>query len=79
MAFDKYTISRTQVQLSHNRFKEGREDINDDARTGRLSTQITDENIEVTVKKIILNNRRIPIREVVDDVSLSLGSIFKQL
>ena len=26
------TISRTQVQLSYNQFKEGREDVNDDTR-----------------------------------------------
>ena len=42
MAFGESTISRTQVQLWYNRFKEGREDINDDARPGRLSTSTTD-------------------------------------
>ena len=45
----------------YNRFKEGREDINDD------------ENIEA-VKKIILGNRRITIREAADDVGISFGS-----
>ena len=38
------TMSRTQ-------FKEGREDVNDDARTGRPSKSTTDEDIEA-VKKI---------------------------
>ena len=28
-------IGRTQVQLWYNRFKESREDVNDDARPGR--------------------------------------------
>ena len=74
MAFGEYAISRTQVQLLDNRFKESRENINDGARPGRLSTSRTDENIEATVKKIILDNRQIPIREVANDVSLSLGS-----
>ena len=27
-------LSRTQVQLWYNRFKEGREDVNDNARSG---------------------------------------------
>ena len=59
-----------QIQLWYNRFKEGLEDINDDARPGRLSTSTTDENIEA-VKKIILDNRRITIREIADDVAIS--------
>ena len=50
-AFDESTMSRTQVQLSHNRFKKGREDVNDDARPGHPSTSTTDENIEA-VKNI---------------------------
>ena len=36
--YGKSTMSRTQVQLRYNRFKEDREDVNDDAYTGRLST-----------------------------------------
>ena len=47
VAFGESTMSRTQVQLWYNRFKEGREDVND---------------IEA-VKKMISNNRRITIRE----------------
>ena len=31
VAFGESTISRTQVQLWYNRFKKGREDVNDDA------------------------------------------------
>ena len=45
MAFGKSAMARTQVQLRYNRFKEGREDVNDDARPGRPSTSTTDENI----------------------------------
>ena len=44
----------------YNRFKEGREDVNDDARSGRLSMSTTDENIEA-VQKRILGNRGITI------------------
>ena len=73
VAFAESTMKRTQVQLCCNWFKEGREDINSDARPGRPSTSITDENIEA-VKKMILNNRRTTIREVADDVGISFGS-----
>ena len=67
VAFGESTISRTQVQLWYNRFKEGREDVRDDARPGRPSTLTTDKNIEA-VKQMLLNNRRTTIREVGDDV-----------
>ena len=46
MAFGESTRSRTQVQLWYKRFKEGREDVNDDARPGRSNTSTTHENIE---------------------------------
>ena len=67
VTFIESNISRTQVQLRYNRTKEGREDINDDARLGRPSSSTTDENIEA-IKKMILDNRRNTIREVADDV-----------
>ena len=57
VAFGEFAMSRIQVQLCYNRFKEGREDVNDDARPGRPSTSTTDENIEA-LKKMILDNRR---------------------
>ena len=72
VAFGAPTMSRTQVRLWHNWFTEGGEDVNDDIRPGRPSTSTTDENIEA-VKKIILDNRRITIREVADDVGILFG------
>ena len=46
VAFGESTMSRTQVQLRYNRLKEGRENVNDNARPGRPSTSTTDENIK---------------------------------
>ena len=81
VTFDESTVSRTQVQLWCNRFKEGREDVNDDARSGRPSTSTTDDNIEA-VKKMNLDNCRLTIKEVADDVGIWFGScqaIFKDV
>ena len=75
LAFGKTTMSRTQVQLWYNRFKAGREDINDDARPGCPNPSTTDENIEA-VKKIILDNCRLAIREVADDAGISFGMFY---
>ena len=67
-AFGESTMSRTQVQ-----FKEGREDVNDDACHDRPSTSTADENIEA-VKTMIFDNHRITIREFADDVGISFVS-----
>ena len=60
VAFGESTMSRTHVQLW---FKEGREDVNDNARSSRPSMSTTDQNMEA-VKKMFLYNDRITIREV---------------
>ena len=73
VALSKSNMIRTQVQLWYNRFKECREDVNNDACPDRPSTSTTDENIEA-VKKMILKNRGITIREVAGDVGISFGS-----
>ena len=73
VAFGESTMSKTRVYEWYKRFKEGREDVEDDDRPGRPSTSITDDNVE-QVKKMILENRRITIREVADDVGISFGS-----
>ncbi|UYV78510.1 hypothetical protein LAZ67_16001822 [Cordylochernes scorpioides] len=52
---------------------EGREDVNDEERAGRPSTSTTDENIN-EVEKMILANRRITVREVAEDLNISIGS-----
>ncbi|UYV67748.1 hypothetical protein LAZ67_5001891 [Cordylochernes scorpioides] len=54
-------------------FSEGREDVNDEGRAGRPSTSTTDEKIN-EVEKMILANRRITVREVAEDLNISIGS-----
>ena len=72
VTFGEPTVSRIQVQFWYNWIKEGREDVNDDTRPGRPSTSTTNKNIN-EVKKMFFDNGRITIREVADDVSISLG------
>ena len=53
--------------------KEGRENANGGARPGRPRTLTIAENIEA-MKKMILDNRRITIRAVVDDLDITFRS-----
>ena len=55
----------------NNWLKEGRKNVNDNARFGCLSSSTADENIKAE-KKMILNNRRITIIGVTDDDILSM-------
>ena len=50
VCYGESTMSRTQVQLWSNRFKKGREDVNEYARPDRPSMSTTDENIEAMQK-----------------------------
>ena len=56
-------------------FSKGREDVNDEERAGRPNTSTTDENID-EVKTIVLANRRITVREVAEDLNISIGSCY---
>ena len=73
VVFGESAMIRTQVQLCYNRFKEGPEDVYGDIRPVHLCMSTTDENIK-SMKKTILDSRRIMIREVADEVGISLGS-----
>ena len=73
MAYGEFTVNQKNIHKWYKLFTEGREEVNDDARPGRPSTSTTNENTEA-VKKIVMENRRIPIREVTENVGISVGS-----
>ncbi|UYV82536.1 hypothetical protein LAZ67_21002715 [Cordylochernes scorpioides] len=73
VAYGEATLDRSNVYRWYRMFSEGREDVNDEERAGRPSTSTTDEKIN-EVKKMILANRRITVREVAEDLNISIGS-----
>ena len=73
VAYGECTVIQKSVYKWYKLFTEGREEVNDDAHPGRPSTSTTNENTEA-VKKIVMENRRITIREVAEDVGISVGS-----
>ncbi|UYV74787.1 hypothetical protein LAZ67_12000976 [Cordylochernes scorpioides] len=73
VAYGEATMDRSNVYRWYKMFSEGREDVNDEERAGRPSTSTTDgKNNEV--EKMILANRRITVREVAEDLNISIGS-----
>ena len=73
-AYGVSAMSKTRVYEWYKRFQDGREDVEDDERPGRPSTSTTDENDVENVKEMFMNDRRITIREVADDVGILIGS-----
>ncbi|UYV74834.1 K02A2.6-like [Cordylochernes scorpioides] len=73
VAYGEATLDRSNVYRWYKMFSEGREDVNDEVRAGRPSTSTTDEKIN-EVEKMILANRRITVREVAEDLNISIGS-----
>ncbi|UYV67619.1 hypothetical protein LAZ67_5001386 [Cordylochernes scorpioides] len=73
VAYGEATLDPSNVYRWYKMFSEGREDVNDEERAGRPSTSTTDEKIN-EVEKMILANRRITVREVAEDLNISIGS-----
>ncbi|UYV77919.1 hypothetical protein LAZ67_15002845 [Cordylochernes scorpioides] len=73
VAYGEATLDQSNVYRWYKMFSEGREDVNDEERAGRPSTSTTDEKIN-EVEKMILANRRITVREVAEDLNISIGS-----
>ena len=55
-------------------FREGREDVNDDLRSGRPVFELTDENIEL-VRQVITNDPHSTYDDIIAETFLSHGTI----
>jgi len=55
------------------RFKEGIMSVGEDPRPGRPSTSANDDHVE-RVRAVIRGNRRLTVREVSDEVGISIES-----
>ena len=69
-------MSRTQSCEWFKRFKEGRMLVSEDLRPGRPSTLTNDDHVE-RVLVVIRGNHRLTVREVADEVGISIGSCHK--
>jgi histone-lysine N-methyltransferase SETMAR len=56
------------------RFTGGREDIEDDPRTGRPSTSVNEDNVDA-VRQIVEADRRVTVEEIAGTLGVSVGSV----
>ena len=64
------TMSRTCLFEWHRRFKERREEVEDDYRSGRSSTSRTDENV-ASLKQKVRSDRRLTVRMIADELGMN--------
>ena len=66
-------LSCTQVFEWFKKFKDGREYVGDDPKSGRPSTAKTQENVEVA--RIVQGDRRLSIRAISELTNINKGSV----
>jgi len=69
IAFREEAMGRSQTYEWWKRFNEVRTSVDDDPRSGRPSTSKTDNVAKV--REVIRSNRRLSVREVAEEVSIS--------
>ena len=78
MFFGDECLSRSQVFEWSKRFKQGRRSLNDEKRLGRPLTA-TDPATVDRVQQLVLEDRRVTLEYVSDNVGISIGATHKVL
>jgi len=60
------TLSRTMVFKWHKAFKEGRENVENNPRSGRPNSSRNDQNVEV-VRAVMAKDRRLSVRMIAEE------------
>ena len=69
-------MSRTRLFEWHRRFKEGREEVEDDHRSGRPSTSRTDENVD-GMKQMVRSDRRLTVRTIANELGMNNERVWR--
>ena len=68
------TLSRTMVFKWHQAFKEGRENVEEDPRSGRPISSTNDQNVEV-VRAVTAKDRRLSVRMIAEETGLNKNAV----
>ena len=77
-AYGDATLSRIMVFKWHKAFKESRENVEADPRSGRSISSINDQNVEV-VRAVMAKVRRFSVRIIAEETVLDKNSVHRIL
>jgi len=77
-AYGDATLSRTMVCKWHKAFKEGRENVEDDPRSGRPISSTNDQNVEM-VRAVMVKDRRLSVRMIAKESGLDKSAVHRIL
>lgn len=69
------TPGKSTIKDWYNQFKRGRTDTEDAERSGRPNTAVNEENV-IKVRKIVISDRKLKLREIAEAAKISEGSVF---
>jgi hypothetical protein len=73
LAYDEYAMKKWGVFEQHRQFKEGREDEQDDPRSGQPETQRTYANAD-RVRTSVRSDRTLGVRPIAEELKMGLCS-----
>ncbi|PNF43029.1 hypothetical protein B7P43_G08778 [Cryptotermes secundus] len=73
-AFGDDAMSNSRIKEWYNRFKDGRTSVDSEPRSGRLSTS-RNENVIEQVRTLVMEDRRITVRELANEIGVRIGSV----
>jgi len=77
-AYGDATLSRTMVFKWHKALKEGRENVEDDPRSGRPISSTNDQNVEV-VRAVMSKDRRMSVRMIAEETGFDKNAVHRTL
>jgi len=75
-AYGDQALSRSNVFRWYGRFRDGREDPEDDSRSGRPTECRNDNNVE-KISQVLFQNRHLSLRTLADEVNISKDTVRK--
>ena len=73
-AYGSAAMSRANVYRGYARFRDGREFVTDDARSGRPSTARTDKNVE-SVHRLLTEDCRTILQMIADGLNIGMETV----
>ena len=67
-------MKKSNVFEWHRRFKEGREDVQDDPRSGKPKTQRRDANVD-RVRNLVRSDRRLGVRVITEELNMNRETV----